>query len=225
VDRFNELRDELRLVLSGRGAGILDALIPLLVYLVANRFLGLNPSLLLSLAAAALLVILRLFKKQSLAYALGGGGSALLAGGLAYLSGTEGGFYLPGFITGGLTVLACLLSALLKKPLAAYSSRLTRRWPADWYWHPRVLPAYIEVTVFWALAFWLRLALELYLFARGDMNVLGAVRLFMGWPYTILVLVITYLYGLKRLQKLGGPSVAEFKSDAPPPWQGQQRGF
>ena len=31
--------------------------------------------------------------------------------------------------------------------------------------------------------------------------------------------------GLWRLGNLGGPSVEEFKNGAPPPWQGQQRGF
>jgi UPF0716 family protein affecting phage T7 exclusion len=71
----------------------------------------------------------------------------------------------------------------------------------------------------------LRLATEIILFVRGDIDALGTVRLVMGWPYTILVLVLTYIFGLKQLQKLGGPSVAEFQSGTQPPWEGQQRGF
>jgi hypothetical protein len=41
----------------------------------------------------------------------------------------------------------------------------------------------------------------------------------------IILLVVSYLYGLKRLAALQGPSIDEFKSKTPPPWQGQRRGF
>jgi UPF0716 family protein affecting phage T7 exclusion len=46
-----------------------------------------------------------------------------------------------------------------------------------------------------------------------------------GWPLTVLLLILTYVYGLWRLQRLGGPSVDEFRAAAPPPWVGQRRGF
>ncbi|HUV28018.1 MAG TPA: DUF3159 domain-containing protein [Anaerolineales bacterium] len=225
MDKLNELWDELKLVFSGRGPGIIDALIPLLVFIVGSRFLGLNMAVVISLGVAGAVMVFRLFKRQSLAFAAGGGGSALLAGFFAYLSGSASGFYLPGFITGGLTIVGCVLSAFLKRPLAAYSSMLTRRWPANWYWHPKVLPAYREVTLFWGILFGIRLVVELFFFTQNEIDALGTVRLVMGWPYTVLVLVASYLYGQKRLANLAGPSVEEFKSGAQPPWSGQLRGF
>ncbi len=87
------------------------------------------------------------------------------------------------------------------------------------------MPAYKEVTLFWGIAFDLRLTLELILFTQNQLDALGTVRVLMGWPFTILVLVASYLYGQKRLQALGGPSVKEFKAGTPPPWKGQMRGF
>ncbi len=45
----------------------------------------------------------------------------------------------------------------------------------------------------------------------GDVDSLGLVRLFLGWPFTVVLLIFTYLYGLWRLRNLGGPSVEEFK--------------
>lgn len=225
MNKFDELRAELKLVFSGRGAGILDALLPFLVYIIASRLADLTLALILSAASALLLLIMRLFKRQSITFALGGLATSLLAALLAYVGGTEGGYYLPGFITGGLTVIACIVSVVLNRPLAAYSSHLTRRWPLDWYWHAQVMPAYKEVTIMWAIAFDLRLTLELILFFQNRTDALGAVRVLMGWPYTVLVLVASYLYGQKRLQALRGPGVEEFKTAAPPPWEGQKRGF
>jgi hypothetical protein len=47
----------------------------------------------------------------------------------------------------------------------------------------------------------------------------------MGWPATILLLAVSYLYGTWRLRNLEGPSVEEFREETEPPWEGQQRGF
>jgi hypothetical protein len=54
---------------------------------------------------------------------------------------------------------------------------------------------------------------------------LATLGLFTGWPGTVVLLILTYLYGTWRLARLGGPSVAEFHAGTPPPWTGQRRGF
>jgi hypothetical protein len=46
-----------------------------------------------------------------------------------------------------------------------------------------------------------------------------------GWLGTVTLLVLSYLYGTWRLQRLRGPSVQEFSQGAQPPWAGQRRGF
>ena len=225
MDKFKELLEELKQVFSGKGPGILDSLFPVLVFIICTRFIGFIQALYASLAFAGAVMIYRLIKKQSPAFAAGGVGSALLAAFFAFLSGSAEGYYLPGFISGGLTVLACVFSIILKRPLAAYSSKLTRRWPIDWYWHPRVRPAYSEVTIFWGISFGARLALELFLYLDKALEALGTARIVLGWPFTILVLIVSYLYGQKRLRNLAGPSVEEFRSGKQAPWIGQMRGF
>jgi len=77
----------------------------------------------------------------------------------------------------------------------------------------------------WAGFIALRLALQVTLYLDQAAGTLAWVNILLGWPVTIAVLVISYLYGIDRLQKLGGPSVEEFEQNAPPPWQGQKRGF
>jgi hypothetical protein len=46
-----------------------------------------------------------------------------------------------------------------------------------------------------------------------------------GWLATVILLVISYLYGTWRLAQVRGPSVEEFWYGTPAPWQGQRRGF
>jgi len=220
-----EVLEELQSVFAGRGARILDSLLPVLVFLLLNAFVSLNIALLTSIVAAVLLASLRMLRRESLMYALGGLGGVLLAAGLVYITDSAAGFFLPGLINGAVTIVLCIGSVLLGKPLVAWTSNLARRWPLEWYWHPRVRPAYTEVTLAWAVFFGLRLALQYFLLQQASAALLGITQILTGWPFTIALLVASYLYGLWRLQNLGGPSVEEFKLDSPPPWESQRRGF
>ena len=225
MSRFKELQEEFKAVLSGRGARLLDSFTPLLIFLIANPLFGVNVALGAALAAAGLFAIARIVKRESLVYALGGLGGVLLAGIFVKLSGSDAGFFLPGLISGGITVVLCTVSVVINRPLVAWTSFITRRWPLNWYWHPRVLPAYNEVTIIWAVAFSARLALEFWLFQQEAVNALGVTKIILGWPFIVILLIATYLYGLWRLSHLGGPSIDEFKTGAEPPWSGQKRGF
>lgn len=225
MDKIKELQAELKIVFAGRGVKILDVIVPLLTFIVVRPAFGLIPALAGSVGFALVFFLVRIFQKDNIYYALSGLGAVLLAAGFALLSGSDAGFFIPGLVSGGLTVVLCILSVLFKRPLAAFSSYLTRQWPLEWYWHPRIRPAYSEVTLFWAIAFAARSGLEFVLYRLGAVNYLGLIRTLLGWPYTILILILSYLYGVWRLGLLAGPSVEEFQSKAPEPWIGQKRGF
>jgi hypothetical protein len=212
------------LVLAGRSK-ILDTILPPLFFVLLNAIWGMQVAIWASLGLAVLIAIYRLLRRQSLLYALGGAGGVALAAAVAYLLGSAEGFFLPTIITGGFTFLLALVSVLVGRPMVAYTSYVARRWPLDWYWHPKVRPAYSEVTWMWVVFFGLRLLLQFSLFQEEAASLLGIVQFLTGWPATIVLLIISYLYGTWRLGTLGGPSVEEFKSSAGPPWEGQQRGF
>lgn len=225
MHRITELLEELRLVFFERGALLLDSLFPPLVFLIANALIGLNYALLGALTVAGGFAIYRISQKENLVFTLGGLSGVLLAAVFVRLSGSGAGFYIPGLITGTITIVACVVSVVIQRPLVAWTSFIARRWPLEWYWHPRVLPAYSEVTIMWAVVYSVRLASEFWLVSREATEVLGAIRVFLGWPFTVVLLIVSYLYGLWRLGHLGGPSVDEFKAQAPAPWEGQKRGF
>ena len=132
---------------------------------------------------------------------------------------------MPDIVNGGFAVALALVSLVIRKPMVAWTSFLARRWPLDWYWHERVRPAYSEVTVVWILFFALRLFWQVMLFRGNNVGQLALVNTLTGWPATVVLLIVSYLYGTWRLARLGGPSVEEFRNNVPPPWQSQRRGF
>lgn len=223
-NRFREVADEFRTVVAGR-SNIIDALLPPMVFLLLNATLGFAVASWGSLAVALILGIIRLLRGQAWGYAAGGLGATAIAILSALVSQQAQGFFLPNLINGGLTTVICLASVLAGRPLVALTSHLARDWPLGWYWHPRVRPAYSEVTLAWAAFFGARLAVQWLLFQRSDTAVLGLISIVLGWPATIVLLVASYLYGTWRLQQLDGPGVEEYKEGAPPPWEGQERGF
>ena len=224
VRKSKEIFSELRSVLDGR-TSLLDALAPPVIFLLVSAITEFNVAMWVALVLAGGIAIIRLLRRQPLFYALGGLFSVLLAFVIARWLGRSEGFFLPGIVNGSLMVILCLASVLLGKPLVAWSSFLVRRWPLHWYWHPQVRPAYTEVTLIWGAFFAIRLTIQLFLFKEQQAIELAWVNVISGWPAIILLLVASYLYGGRRLQKLHGPSVDEYLNNTPPPWQGQQRGF
>jgi len=224
ASKTREVVDEFRSVVLGQGR-ILDALLPSGIFLVVRALAGNQPAMLAALLTGAAIVLYRVVRRQpSLTAVLGLLGS-LVAFVVAQSYQRAELFFLPDAITNLGLGAVCLVSAALQRPLVAWTSHLVRRWPRGWYWHPRVLPAYRETTLAWAVFFLLQASLQWSLVVRQDVALTAASSLLNGWPATAVLLVLTYLYGTWRLARLAGPSVAEFQSGSPPPWAGQRRGF
>jgi len=217
-----EIWEELKSVLSGN---TIDAILPPIVFVIVNGLFGLEAAVVSALALAVILGVIRLIRKQPWGYALGGILGVGLAAGLALLTQEAASYFIPAIVSSGLLVFAAVVSNLIGKPLAAWVSHLTRGWPMAWFWRKDVKPAYREVTWFWALFFALRLSLQVFLYLQGEAGTLAWANTLLGWPVTIVVLVASYVYGIWRLQKLGGPGVEEFEQGEEPPWEGQKRGF
>mgnify|MGYP005855501713 CR=1 FL=1 len=222
--KLKEITEELREVVLKR-SNVFDSLLPPLLFLIINAIAGLNTAMYASLILGGLLTISRLVRRQPLIYALGG----LAGAGAAYLIsrflGRAEGVFIPGIANGVLTVILCLVSVLVRRPVVAWTSFLARRWPLGWYWHERVRPAYSEVTMAWGVFFAIRTAIQYLLFVVKQIEILTLINFVAGWPAMILLLIASYLFGSWRLRNLHGPSVDEYISGTPPPWSSQQRGF
>ena len=219
-----EIIEELRSVVLGPRP-LADALLSPLIFVTTYALAGLTAGAVLAVASGLAITTVRLLRKSTVRFAVAGLAGTVAAATFAVWSGSAEAFFIPGIVSGILTAFIALISIMAGKPMVAWTSMLMRRWPAGWYWHPRVKPAYMEITWLWLVFFAGRSLLQWNLAGRGELEALAGVRLIGGWPALIVLLVVTYVYGMARLQKLGGPSVDEFRSGAPQPWTGQQRGF
>ena len=219
-----EVGAELRQLASGR-VGIADGVLPPLLFVFVNSVWGLTPAALAGLATALVITLFRVARGRPVRFAVAGLGATAIAVVFALRSDSAEGYFLPGIISGAVTTAVLLVSVPLKRPAVGFTSWVTRGWPLAWYWHPRVRPAYARATLMWAIFFGVRAAVQWRLFLAGEVEWLGAVRVGLGWPALVVLLIATYLLGRRWLEGLGGPSVEEFLEGSPAPWEGQRTGF
>lgn len=222
--RFVELVEEFQLVVAGRN-NLIDSILPPIAFFVLDVNWGIESAMAGAVVLAWVIALIRFSRRQPITFALGGVAAVGIAVGFSIWMGKAEAFFLPTLLSGLGTVLLCVGSVLARRPMVAWTSFLARGWPLQWYWHPQVRPAYSEVTLGWALFFAVRWLYQFDLFAHADLGMLASTNFILGWPSTVILLAVSYLYGLWRLNELKGPSVDEFKRGVPSPWTGQRRGF
>jgi hypothetical protein len=94
-----------------------------------------------------------------------------------------------------------------------------------WFERPDIKPAYMEVTFFWLFMFFIRSMAEIYFYFVNYRDGLIALDTIIGMPALLIVLALSYIYGILRLKSLNGPGVDEFLNHAEPPFKGQKKGF
>lgn len=219
---LKDIKDELMQFLSGK---TVDALIPPIIYVLLNNFTSLKTAVIGALTIAVILAVFRLFKKESMLYALGGILGVAIASGFALFSDNAANYFLPKILGSGGLFFLLLLSLFIGKPAAAILSHLSRGWSFAWFLRADIKPAYREVTFAWTVLVFIRFVLQVVLYRRGDLSELGWASILLGFPATLTVLIFTLIYGVWRLKKLGGPGIHEFEAGKKAPWEGQKKGF
>lgn len=219
---LKDIKEELKQFLSSK---TVDALIPPIIYVLINNLVGLKAAAIGALSIAIIVAIFRLLKKESILYALGGIVGVVFASGFALISDNAANYFLPKILGSGGLLLLLIISLVAGKPAAAILSHLSRGWQFDWFLREDIKPAYREVTIGWTLLVFIRLILQIIYYQRGDLSELGWISILLGFPATLTVMILTLVYGIWRLKKLGGPGIHEFEAGKNPPWEGQKKGF
>lgn len=222
MDNLKILKEEFLKFFSTK---TIDALFPPIIYGLVSNLYNIKTAIIAAVLFALITAIIRVIKGDKIIYSIAGILGVLLAGGYSLYSGNAKSFYLPKLLNAAFATIVTILSLLLKRPVAAYLSHISRGWPIEWFWHKDVKPAYIEVTFVWSLLFILKFIVLLTFYNNGQVSKLLWVNFIIGTPATITTLLLTYLYGSARLINLQGPSVEEFVDNKQPPYSGQRRGF
>lgn len=192
----------------GGKRGLIDSSLPVLVFVVVNPLVtavtdadtGLRAALVAALVGGAVVVGLRLSRRQTLQQALSGFFALALAVWLANRSGDARDFHLPHILWQLAYGAAFGLSALVGRPVVGYVYAAVDGLDPSWRQDRRLRRVFTVATLGWFAVFALRAAVlgTLYLLDRSGW--LAAARLVMGWPLTIGAGAATIAY-VKRSRR------------------------
>jgi len=219
-----DIREEIRSLFIGeRTAG--DSFAPPLLFVATNAFRGVGWAATVAIAVGLVVAAWRLRNGQQTIYAIGGIVAVVFAAFLAVRSGRAEDYFLPGIVSSLGWAVGTALSILAKRPLAAWTSWVYRRWPLRWYWRDDVRPAYSYVSWYWFGYFAVRGAISAWLYIVERPELLAVWKTLTSWPTILPLLYATYRVGVKRRSALDGPNIDEYQAGATPPFQGRQRRF
>ena len=178
----------------GGKSGLLDAGLPGVLFILSYALGGRNLqlALIIALASAALLSIIRLFQRKSLQHALSGFIGVGIAAFIASRTGRAEDFYVPSLFRNAAFALLFAISIFVRWPIIGVLLALITQSGMSWRRDPVLVRAYSRASWVWAGMFALRLAVLLPLWWIGDVVALGTAGVALGLPLYLVVLWITY---------------------------------
>ena len=183
----------------GGKRGLVDSGLPAVVFVfvnsvvtaLADRDTGLRAALVAAVLSGLGIVVLRVVRKETLQQAVSGFLGLGLAVFFAARSGEARGFFLPGIWINVAYGLVFLGSALVGRPIVGAIYAAVEGMGSTWRTDPRLRRVFALTSIFWALVFGSRAAVQGTLYVMDRPGLLAAARLLMGWPLTIAAVALT----------------------------------
>jgi hypothetical protein len=191
----------------GGVSGIVYSTVPVAVFVVVNLLTELRPALVAAIAVGLLIAVVRVVRREPLQPAVSGLVGVAVCAFIANRSGQARDFYLPGLLYSAGLGLACLVSVLVRWPLAGVIWHGINGEGQGWRRDPRLLRAYTLATVLWTVVFAARLVVQGWLYNVDEADWLGVARLLMGYPLLGLALLGTVL-AVRRAHRQPAPGEA-----------------
>jgi intracellular septation protein A len=178
---------------------VVDAVIPPIVFVTAYGFTGLVPAAIAALTASAVLLVLRLVRREDVTGAFGGILGTGIAVGFALVSGKPENYFLPRVISNAAFGLALVGTILAGRPAVGLVAQALYRLPPEWLTQPHVRKVFATITWPWVGLCFARVAVYAVLIDAGEVGWLAVVSTIMGWPAFAALLIATYAYVRRRL--------------------------
>ena len=176
--------------------GVIESGVPVVVFVVAKLLLPLTPALIVAVGSAVGIAVWRLTRRQSVRHAVNGLVGIMFGAILAWKTGSAKAFYLPGILISLGYGVALLVSVAVRRPLVGWVwSLIVAKGSMDWRGHPRLLRLFSWLTALWAVVYLIKVGIQAVVFqhtsATDPGTVLGILRLALGYPPYLLLIVIT----------------------------------
>ncbi|MEU8298436.1 DUF3159 domain-containing protein [Micromonospora sp. NPDC048909] len=190
----------------GGWRGLVESSIPVVVFVIANIIGELRPAVIASVAVALLIAGLRLAQRRPVRHAVNGLFGVAIGAAIAWRTGDERDFYLPGILYGIGYGLALLLSAVIRQPLVGWIwSVLVAKGKSEWRDDPRLVRTFTRLTVLWGVVWLAKVGVQAGLYLAHQDTALGVARLTLGYPPYALLLLIT-VWTVRRVTREPQPA-------------------
>lgn len=186
--------------------GVLESLVPTLLFVVSYIVSGndLILAIVLSVAAAVVFTIVRLVQRQPFGAAIGGLIGALIAAGWALVTGSAVDAFLWGLILNAVYGGVLLISALVGWPLVGLAAGYLMGEGTAWRADRRKRRVFGALTLMWSALFLVRLAVQLPYYFAGDVAGLGTWKLLLGIPPFAVLVAIAWFVARRLYPKRDG---------------------
>jgi hypothetical protein len=174
-------------------SGLIYSSLPVLVFVPVSSLFGLVPAIVAALAIAALILIWRLVRKESVQPAISGFMGVGICALIAYIVGESKGYFLYGIWMSLFWAVVFLASVLIRRPIVGYIWSWVNGHDRAWRGVRKAVLVFDIATITWVLVFASRFVVQRQLYDADETGWLATARIAMGWPLTAVAALATYL--------------------------------
>ncbi|MEP6695610.1 MAG: DUF3159 domain-containing protein [Pseudonocardiales bacterium] len=162
--------------------GLIDSGLPVVVFVVVNALSQLKAAILAALVAGVAVFLLRLIRRESPQFAVSGLLGVAVAAFFAHRLGRAEGFFIPGIVLNAAYFLIFAGSLVLRRPLIGLLWTYLGEGDKSWRQQAGLRRAYWQATLWWALMYAAKTALQGLLYLHHQPGWLAVAKLSMGYP-------------------------------------------
>jgi hypothetical protein len=184
----------------GGVSGLIYSSLPVVVFVPVSTTLGLLPAIGAALGVAVLVLVWRLWRRESTQPAVSGFIGVAICAAIAYLVGESRGYFLLGIWSSLAWAAVFGLSVLVRRPAVGYAWAWVNGHGSGWRQVRKAVIAFDLATMTWVVVFASRFLVQQHLYELNQTGWLGVARIAMGWPLTALAALVTY-FAIRAAQK------------------------
>lgn len=173
-------------------SGLIYSSLPVVVFVPVSTLYGLKAAIIAALSAATLILLWRLWRRDTVQPAVSGFIGVGISVAIAYVVGQSKGYFLLGIWSSLLYAAVFAGSVLIRRPIVGYIWGWFKEHDANWRQVRKAVWAYDIATLLWVLVFLSRFGVQHYLYDMDRTGWLGFARIAMGWPLTVLAVLLMY---------------------------------
>ncbi|MUL80122.1 DUF3159 domain-containing protein [Mycolicibacterium sp. CBMA 226] len=174
-------------------SGLIYSSLPVLVFVPVSSFFGLTAAIYAALGVAALVLVWRLARRESVQPAVSGFIGVGISALIAWMVGASKGYFLLGIWSSLIYAGVFAISILVRRPLVGYGWSWVTGHDRSWREIRRAVLAFDIATAVWVLVFGARFLVQNHLYGLDQTGLLGVARIAMGWPLTAVAALASYL--------------------------------